>query len=165
METKNIISGIHLHKTNISATCSQLELNFWMCKGWSEKAKLRTFATPGLENTFRKHAQHNPREKETTTSEKIFYKKSQMCARTFCVRVKTDGKLRRGKNQGVVVKGWWHVWKYLKLTNNRVFNHKFFIISIKAFQGDAFLQMYSNIKPNLANTVMITSTLNKESCV
>ena len=32
-----------------------------------------------------------------------------------------------GKNQGVVIKGWWRVWKYLKLTNNRVFSHNFLI--------------------------------------
>ena len=93
---------IYLHKTSISSTDSQLELNFWICKGWSEKAKLRTFATPGLENTFRRRAQHNPRKKETTTSENIFYKKktSPICARTFCISFKTGGKLRRGKKSG-----------------------------------------------------------------
>ena len=63
--------------------------------------------TPGLKNTFRKRAQQNPRKKGTTASENIFYKKktSPICARTFCVRFKTGGKLRREK-KGVVIKGW-----------------------------------------------------------
>ena len=58
-----------------------------MCKGLSEKAKLSTFATPELENTFRKRARHNPRKKETTASENIFYKEKTppICARALCV--------------------------------------------------------------------------------
>ena len=37
-KTINMTSCIHLHKTNISATGSQLGLNFWTCKGWSKYA-------------------------------------------------------------------------------------------------------------------------------